>query len=437
MKKSKLFRMVYGLGIALIVFLIAALGGQNAMAQEIPNGDGDLLWKVPVTKSLGTSVSIHPINSNILIAGRNNEIYEFDVNNGMLIRTITCDTLVEIKGICITPDGKTIIVGLSYITQFIDYQTGNKTKQLNAEKDGIINGILTTRYNIYPFSNNKDFLCDRYVSQDEQYIERYDYINDIVIKRLNLYDLENGIKNVGISAITLTPDGTQFAVAYKFFNLYYIKIFDANTFELIQSVPYSWIEIIENLEFSSTNNYLSISSNIDLLADVVNLETNQKFSFAPKHMVKFSDDEKYWIIEAWYTSPIIDIYLANTYDKVFIINSDGYLRVFKDNKLFVRNGYNLSLYSSNWHFVDIKEKYSDSSFQINYSENRITLIFQNIAFIDQIFLADTTGREVARLEKIPVINNTVQIPIELLSGNYLLKFSANGKNYTAKFSVLR
>ena len=76
----------------LTLLALLLLSGQTIFSQidTIPNGDGDLLWEVPLYDSAGGGRSVndavfHPINGNI-IAAINWEIWEISPVDGHLIR---------------------------------------------------------------------------------------------------------------------------------------------------------------------------------------------------------------------------------------------------------------------------------------------------------------------------------------------------------------
>ena len=70
--------------LSLYLFVLIALTSA-LFSQEIPNGDGDLLWERPLNGRTVNDAKFHPINGNI-IAAVNHEIWEIDPKDGHTIR---------------------------------------------------------------------------------------------------------------------------------------------------------------------------------------------------------------------------------------------------------------------------------------------------------------------------------------------------------------
>ena len=121
----------------LIVILCLLIGGSSLFAEEIPNGDNDLIWEQDIYPRYVTDAKFHPITGNI-IAAVNHEIWEIDVKDGHKIRafegTNSEATTHTFSTIQITSDGKTVISGPGGGLEGLiiwDYESGKVRKRFD------------------------------------------------------------------------------------------------------------------------------------------------------------------------------------------------------------------------------------------------------------------------------------------------------------------
>ncbi|OGU55975.1 MAG: hypothetical protein A2X64_08880 [Ignavibacteria bacterium GWF2_33_9] len=458
MKKSKLFRMVYGLGIALIVSLIAALGGQNAMAQEIPNGDGDLLWERPLNGRTVNDAKFHPINGNI-IAAVNHEIWEIDPKDGHTIRVFEGSGQSEIKYFQISNDGKYLVSGGAEKWIIIwDYQTGTILKILdNIKQIPVYNSI-----GIYPDSKSFVYFSFEIINNTQ-----YSYVKG----SFNIYNFEQNkiIKTVetpsqisynkAVDAMQLSIDGKLFAIGFRnreygVFKDFTMELWDAETLTKIQDLGNFKVGDFRDIQFSNDNQYIGYGFSPGLILYKKNNEQYNKYPVVT-YPISFSIDAFCFSIN---NKLFLNTFKEDiNYDATYIINLNnldsiykyphcGYpiLRTNTNNELFTIGfdtivGVKIQFYSNKWYEVSVQNpiEIKIGITKTTYTNNSIQLTTKGIDIIKTLLITDTLGKKIYVQNDITVINNSTEIPHFLSSGNYLLKIVSNGKEYTSKFIVTR
>jgi len=396
---------------SLVLFLSISF---NLNSQVIPNGDNDLLWKIEnVAEGNGVdAIAIHPINSNILI-GKWNNIFEYDVKNGNLLRKITCDSNSNVVGIALSNDGSEIFIDLIF-------KDGNFTEEIQIldyttiVKKGKLEPPISLMF--YPSTNQEIFglYKGKFV--------KYNYQENRII---NSVDSEGNV-----FALTLSQDGTIFAVGtYGSDGFSRVKIYDANTFDLITKLPHTWDSMISALKFSPLNTYISVTFDSYNGLDVINLQNLQKYNWGRnKNSCSFSSDEKIWIPSAGCIKPITTFYQKENNIPIFEINNCGRTIILNDNKLLLWQTYDIFLYSDRWRTVDVNSGDIEKSGiqNIQYSNNSLQISTNNIASIDELIISDTVGKQLIVMKELIVVDNHIEIQLSLPSGFYLLKVKSSG-----------
>ena len=456
MEKTKLFKMVYGLGIALIVALVAALGTQAALAQEIPNGDNDLLWerslRVDGKMRNFNDAIFHPINGNI-IAAVDYEIWEIDPKDGHTIRVFEGgyqkNTEDAIKTINITSDGQKIITGGAMGQKGIliwDYNTGLVTKIIS------LNEIFDVYENIGIYPDNNRILFNTYKNEygsqsNVLHINVYDLQKDSIIKRSNFY-------NTYCSRFRLSNNGQY--VAYHFGRgtpgdfKDNMELWDAETLTKLQDMGKLSGEP-DYIQFSINNEYLGFAFTPGfLLFKKSNGQFNRYLVYLPPILPSrfcftntnklflriFKDDIQYGATYIINLSNLDSMYKFTAGIRLLRVNSNNELLTFGFDTLV---GVKLQFYSNKWYEVGVSNPIEIKTGLTNtkYTNNSLSITTEGIEFINTLMITDTLGKKIYVQDEIPVINNQTTIQLFLPAGNYLLKVVSNGKVYTSKFIVSR
>jgi len=452
--KAKTFKWRHALWLAIFLFSLLCQG-QNAMAQEIPNGDGDLLWERPLKGRNVNDAKFHPINGNI-IAAVNHEIWEIDPKDGHTIRVFegsgssSGSDKDQFKTVFITSDGSTVITGDgSGIDGLIlwDYNTGKLKRIFSTEKPDSYSDNL----GIYPDNNRIIFYSVRQINQNYlRKINIYSIESNEIIKEINL-----GSKNV--ERLALSNDGTYLALGISDHSTgdwtYSMELWDAETLTNIQTLGNFKTGDYQDIQFSNDNQYIG-------------------FSFSPAGFILFRKSNELYTKYFANTLPIFPynfcISLTNklflntfrediNYDATYIINLDnldsiykyphcGYpiLRINNSRELFTIGfdtivGVKMQFYSNKWYEVGVKNpiEIMMGIINTNYKENTLFLTTSGIDLVTSIYITDTLGKKIYVQNETPILNNKIEIPLFLPSGYYLLKIISNSMEYTSKFVVAR
>jgi len=203
----------------LVIFLFAFA---TTFAQEIPNGDGDLLWERPLNGRTLNDAKFHPINGNI-IAAVDNEILEIDPKDGHTIRRFEGGIGInEFGRIDISTDGSLIIIskgGAPDINLF-DYNLGQIKKLL----------LLEPWSNVDFFPNSTKILYHQ-----SKNLIIYDVIKDTLISKSDSLPY-----NQYFRYSKLSKDGKLIALGLSTNNFgnisYTMELWDAETLTKIQEL---------------------------------------------------------------------------------------------------------------------------------------------------------------------------------------------------------
>jgi len=440
--KAKTFKWRHALWLAIFLFSLLCQG-QNAMAQEIPNGDGDLLWERPLNGRTVNDAKFHPINGNI-IAAMDNEIWEIDPKDGHTIRVfegpLKIDEDMYLSEIDISPDGNSIVTnGLQYYSgiYFWDYNEGKLIDSLNYFS-------LIGRF--YPDNETMLFWARSSPGGIEGGLVKYNYKSKKVI-----LEKEIGYEKY-LQLATLSRDGKYLPIGLynKGSVQFSMELWDAETLTKIKDFGSPGeIHEFRDVQISDDNQYvgfLSDGGNLHLF-NIIELQLINHFSDA--YCLAFTPDSKKLAIEIDTTTAafgsiayLMDIKTqSNIYSYTL---TGGFFRINFQNEILTygwnsKDGLTLKLISNRWYEVgvnspfDLKIGISNTS----YKNNSLQIITEGIEIINTLMITDTLGKKIYFQNEIPVINNQTTIPLFLPSGNYLLKIISNGKEYTSKFVVVR
>jgi hypothetical protein len=279
----------------------------------------------------------------------------------------------------------------------------------------------------YPYTNQEVF--GRYKGK---YV-RYNYKENRIINSVDSKD--------NVFALTLSHDGKQFAVATWGSDGYSrVKIYDANSFELITELPQTWDSMISALKFSPLNSYISVTYDSYAQLDVINLQNFQKYNWGRyKNSCSFSSDEKIWIPSAGCIKPITTFYQKENNIPIFEINNCGRTIILNDNKLLLWQTYDIFLYSDRWRTVDVNSGDIEKSGiqSVHYTDHALQIITNNIESIDELIISDTVGKQLIVMKELIVVDNHIEIQLSLPSGFYLLKVKSSGNEFSSKFNVIK
>jgi hypothetical protein len=243
--------------LSLYLFILIALT-PALFSQEIPNGDGDLLWERSlIVDGISRTVNdakFHPINGNI-IAAVNHEIWEIDPKDGHTIRVFEGPSKIDkdksIVEIDISPDGNLIITnGLERYSglYFWDYNEGKFIDSLN---------YYSWRGRFYPDNQRMMFFAKPTPGGLSSGFVQYDYKTKKVIfeKMMN----EGFVHKTA----TLSKDGKYLALGL--FNTYSEKfsmeLWDAETLTKIKSFGSPGdINEFSDVQISDDNQYVGYTT---------------------------------------------------------------------------------------------------------------------------------------------------------------------------------
>jgi 6-phosphogluconolactonase (cycloisomerase 2 family) len=241
----------------LSLYLIVIIALTSALlAQEIPNGDGDLLWERSLGGRFVNDAKFHPINGNI-IAAVNHEIWEIDPKDGHTIRVLYAGTSSEEKyhfhSIDITSDGSTILTDDGDSILVWDYEKGVVKQTFHNGETIAWQGLG----GIYPDNNR---------------VVYFSYNTEQQVRKLNIYDISTNsiIKSISTypksaDKVKLSKDGRYLAIGFRYRPvndmIYTMELWDAETLTKIKEFGEVSGGDFEDIQFSNDNNYIGYMAN--------------------------------------------------------------------------------------------------------------------------------------------------------------------------------
>ncbi len=444
MKRNALSCVIIYVGIANLekvmkcLFLVGLLllCGSGLLSEEIPNGDGDLIWEQDISPRFVRDAKFHPITGNI-IAAVNHEIWEIDVKDGHKIRVFEGGPATgpdnQFHCVQITSDGKFVITGRgSGIEGLIirDYETGKIVKTfINGEKfDGYGN------LGIFPDNNRIVF---------------FTYLNDSFF--FNIYDISlnkivNRIKsNKWPDEFALSKDGKYIAMGTRYESngkiLKNMELWDAENLTHIRvfGEAFSANEFWD-VKISYDNQYVGFMANSKLYLYKLNGDKVDLLDINTRAAnICFTNDNSSILFgrvknEEYYID-IINLQ-QNKITYSFLGIKPGMNTVFnKNNEIFAGQS-GIKLFSNRWFTVDVEEEKPDI-FKINYLNNKLTIENSIGLIMNKINITDITGKIIYSKEIELNSIDIVKLDILLKNGVYFATIQTeNGKLYSQKFMVV-
>ena len=421
----------------LIVILCLLIGGSSLFAEEIPNGDNDLIWEQDISPRFVNDAKFHPITGNI-IAAVNHEIWEIDVKDGHKIRVFeggpASGPYDQFHCVEITSDGKFVITGRgSGIEGLIirDYETGKIAKTfINGEKfDGFGN------LGIFPDNNRIVFFT--YLN-DDFYFNIYDISLDKIVKRIK--------SNKWPDEFALSKDGKYLAMGTRWNDggsklRRTMELWDAETLTYIRGFG----EAVNANEFrdvkiSNDNQYFGFRANNRFYLYKQNGENENLNSIIDADYFQFTPDNKYILlggksIDGNYKALIKD--LNSTKIPYYYTLPRGILLFNEKNQLFSHGMYNkLYFFSNRWYTVDVKDNQIESIFKINYTEKKLLIENSTNQILTSIEITDINGKILHTTNLNQNTQSKIAFELTLIPGVYFASIQTfSGKIFSQKFMV--
>ncbi len=420
----------------LVLLLMLLFCGSGLLSEEIPNGDGDLIWEQDISPRFVRDAKFHPITGNI-IAAVNHEIWEIDVKDGHKIRVFEGGPATgpddQFDGLQITTDGKTIITGYgSGINGLIirDYESGKIRKvfdKVNPFPKSI--GIFPDNKRVIFYSSGITGVSgSRFLiiyDMDKDSIITYKNINSKVIR---LSSISKDGKYLAVSSWNSNSDKLMmelweaetlthirdFGEAFSANEFWDVKISNDNKYVGFVDDNYFWIYDINGKELNLTNKIKSSAfcfnneSTMLIFGGTSEGNYNVKVKNIQTNTVKYQ-------------------YLTNWPHKNFTIS--------QKNELFAGQN-NIKLFSNRWFTVDVEDEKPDI-FKINYFNNKLTIDNSIGLLLNKINITDITGKIIYSKEIELNSIDIVKLDILLKNGVYFATIhTENGKLYSQKFMVV-
>jgi WD40 repeat protein len=425
--------------LSLYLFVLIALTSA-LFSQEIPNGDGDLLWERSLGGRFVNDAKFHPINGNI-IAAVNHEIWEIDPKDGHTIRVFeggyTADANDAIKTINITFDGQKIITGGAMGQKGIliwDYNTGLVTKIVTLKE------IFDVYENIGIYPENNRILFNTYQNDygsqyNVMHINVYDILLDSIIKRVNITDTY-------CARFRISENG-QF-IAYGFakgkpgdFN-YTMELWDAETLTKIKDFGEAKAGDFKDIQFSENNNYIGFLGSRILY--LINQEFNSQQIYEGAYSFAFSNDSRNILVERDTSWGKMVVYIHNLQKNQIVYeyrNSTVIFRFNNDNQLFTgRESGGIKFYSKNWYEVGVKPNFELNT-QVSYENDKLILTLPNEVIPQKISIMNILGEIVYQATELTELNDKIVLDLTLPSGVYLISLNDGQSTFYGKFVVVR
>ncbi len=419
----------------LVLLLMLLFWGSSLFAEEIPNGDGDLIWEQDIYPRFVRDAKFHPITGNI-IAAVNHEIWEIDVKDGHKIRVFEGGPATgpddQFYCVQITSDGKYVITGRgSGIEGLIirDYESGKIKKTF-------INGENLDYYgNIGIFPDNNRIIYSSYTNSNIFYLNVYDIKLDSIIKRIQLY--------VAPYRFTISKDGKYLALGSwnKNSDKHLMELWDAETLTHIRDFGEAFsANEFWDVKISNDNQYVGfVANNLFWFYDINGKELNLTNKIKSSAFC-FNNESTMLIFggtsEGNYNVKVKNIqtntlkyqYLTNWPHKNFTVS--------QKNELFAGQN-NIKLFSNRWFTVDVKDNQIESIFKINYSEKKLIIENSSNQILKSLEITDINGKFLHTKNLNQNSQSTLEFEFKFIPGVYFATIhTENGKTYSQKFMVV-
>jgi WD40 repeat protein len=374
--------------LSLYLFVLIALTSA-LFSQEIPNGDGDVLWerslKIDGKWRNVLDAKFHPINGNILVA-MVNEIWEIDPKDGHTIRVFEGGTASgkddQFEGIQITSDGKTILTdGGSGIEGLLiwDYETGKIRKVF--DKGGPNRGSL----GIFPDNKRAIFFSFKLQGSLDRQIVIYNFETNQIEKQIC-------IAPYAAEKLALSKDGKYLAIG-KTYNdngnwTMTMELWDAETLTKIKDFGNTSSDVVEfrEVQISNDNQYIGFVT----AGDGVKLHLFNSTNTVPIKVFEnylgfaFSNDCRKILFSSpniSQTEPITNILSLSKFDTIYqYLKSGNFFRINSQNEIFTLGFVtktvppSIKFLSNNWYEVGVSNpQETESILYPNPTTDYITL----------------------------------------------------------------
>jgi len=431
----------YRRALLLAIFLFSLLN--VAHAQEIPNGDGDLLWEKSIYPRFVNDAKFHPINGNI-IAAVNHEIWEIDPSDGHTIRVMYYGTSSEeqhhFHSIDITSDGSTILTDDGDSLLVWDYAKG-ELKQSFHNGETIawqgLGGIFPDDIRVVYFSYNTE--------QQVRKLNIYDISTNSIIKSISTYPKS-------ADQVKLSKDGRYLAIGFRYRPvsdmIYTMELWDAETLTKIRDFGEATnTNEFKDIQISNNNKYVGFLGNIGFDLKLYTIEGNT-INLSPFYQVNrfgFSNDGNKTILDGFINSVYQTIVINNPLDSPLYSFTKmlNVIRCSPNEEIFTA-GISMRFFSNNWYTVGIKPNLeSKESIYPNPATEYIALNVPPLekrglgGVLQQIRIFDIFGDEMhpPRPSGTPQEGNKYRIDVSTLqAGVYFVRI---GNEKPMKFVVVR
>jgi hypothetical protein len=415
------------------IFLFSLLcQGQNAKAQEIPNGDNDVLWERGLIGHDLGDARFHPINGNIITI-IDNEIWELDPKDGHTIRVFEGETGMQYwyGWMDITQDGKYILLSTwdKGLTLW-DYSLGKFIKEFPIKSETTV-GIFPNSNNVFIHLSNKLVI--------------YDFVEEKIIK-------ETGTNPYYIDIARLSNDGKYIAIGFRYRPqsdmIYTMELWDAETLTKIRDFGNTSSDVVEfrDVQISNDNQYIGFVT----AGDGVKLHLFNSTNTFPIKVFEnfssfsFSNDSKklfYSSSTNLITDFVTQVMLLPNFDTVYQYLKAGSGVFNKENDMFttgfvsIQTGPTMKLLSNHWYEVGVSNpQETESILYPNPASEYITVIVQNIETIQGIEIYDIFGEGVLSVETQNFVSLQKIDVSSLPPGVYIVRV---GNEKPMKFVVVR
>jgi hypothetical protein len=426
----------------LSLYLIVLIALTSALfSQEIPNGDGDLLWERSIYPRFVNDAKFHPINGNI-IAAVNHEIWEIDPKDGHTIRVFEGgypeDANDAIKTINITSDGQKIVTGGAMGKKGIviwDYNTGLVTKIIT------FNEVFDVYENIGIYPDNNRILFNTYQNDygslsNVMHINVYDIKKDSIIKKFS-------IDNTYCARFRMSNNGQYLAYGFAKGDpgdfTHTMELWDAETLTKIRDFGEdNTIGEFKDVQISSDNTYIAFQGGGHFNFFHLN---GERISFNTYNWVEFfgfSYDGKKTLIEGnWNNQESKSIVINNPIDKpLYTFTKFFNIIRFNSEEQIFSGRITMRLFSNQWYTVGVKPGFETKT-QVNYENDQLILTLPNEVIPQKISIMNLLGEIVYQTTEPTELNNKIVLDLSLPSGIYLFSLNDGQSTFFGKFVVVR
>jgi hypothetical protein len=411
--------------LSLYLFVLIALTSA-LFSQEIPNGDGDLLWERSLGGRFVNDAKFHPINGNI-IAAVNHEIWEIDPKDGHTIRVFEGETgYNEFGSIDISSDGNLIILSNGGATnlKLYDYNSGALIKELSMKPWSTVD--------FFPNSSNILFHQARIL-----YV--YDVLNDKIVRESDYLS-----STAAFMRTKLSKDGKYIAIvtAYETSGTeysYHMELWDAETLTKIRDFGAdNSIGEFNDVQISSNNQYVAFQG-------------GGHFNFFHSNGEKISFNTFNWVTFFGFSydgsKTIIEGYFNNQDSKSIVINNPIDQPLYSFSKFFNIIRFNsqndifsgrisMRFFSNKWYTVGVKPQF-DTKTTISYENDQLILTLPNEVIPQKISILNLLGEIVYQTTELTELNDKIVLDLTLPSGIYLFSVNDVQSTFYGKFVVVR